>query len=300
MASRGIKALWQTAFFNRDAVCTLCPHYCHLSPGDYGKCGVRQNIDGVIYAINYSKVTSLSIDPIEKKPLYRFQSGTDTLSIGSIGCNLKCKFCQNFEISQRNAETFDMSPEEVIAEAIKLNLKTIAFTYNEPVIWYEFVLDTAKLAKDAGLFVVLNTNGYINARPLKVLLHYIDAVNIDIKSWYNGFYKDLCEATVKPVLKSAIIANEMCHVEISCLIIEKEYDLDDDFKILATWIKDNLGVNTPVHLAAYRPAYKMTNEPTSIETIIRARNIFSKELDSVYYSMIQQRGENETEKEIRI
>ncbi|MCD6270981.1 AmmeMemoRadiSam system radical SAM enzyme [bacterium] len=258
--------------------CNLCPNRCILSPGQIGNCRARKNIDGKLYSLVYGKIAAKHLDPIEKKPLYHFLPGTKAYSIATTGCNLRCKFCQNWQIAQVfpwEVKTIDMTPEQVVEEALKSGAQSIAFTYTEPVVFYEFMLNTAKLAKEKGLKTVMITSGYINPEPLKNLLKYLDAVKIDFKGFSDKFYQKMTMGHVQPVLDAMKIVKESGKwLEIVNLIIPGENDSDEDIRNLALWVKENLGEDVPVHFTRFHPDYKLLNTPpTPIETLKRAREI---------------------------
>ena len=189
---------------NGNIRCLLCPHYCIIRPNQRGICGVRENKDGTLYSLIYASCSSAHQDPIEKKPLYHFHPGSLTYSLGSVGCNLKCLHCQNYTISQVRPEKYalnEMSPKNAVTNANK-NCDGIAWTYNEPTIWMEYIHDTSKIAKKHSLYTVFVTNGYINKDPLDDIVRYLDAANIDIKSMNNSFYRDICIAKLEPILES--------------------------------------------------------------------------------------------------
>jgi pyruvate formate lyase activating enzyme len=277
------QALYYQSLENKKVQCNLCPHNCVIQDSKTGICRQRKNIDGVLYSMNYGQVVSVNLDPMEKKPLYHFYPGEKILSIGTNGCNLSCQFCQNWSISQEDTQADKMTPDEIIKLASQYKTRFIAYTYNEPFIWYEYVLAVAKLATEKGLINVLVTNGYINQEPLRELLPYISAMNIDIKSIKGDFYRRLCKATLEPVLDVAKISREKkVHIEITNLVIPQENDTHDEFEELARWIADNLGKDTPLHLSAYFPSYRLNRPPTPIETLISAYNIAKKYLYFVY------------------
>lgn len=274
--------------------CKLCPHNCHIADGKRGLCRVRRNEGGVLYSIIYGRVTSVAMDPIEKKPLYHFHPGGAILSLGTMGCNFACKFCQNYTIAQMEAPTRPFSSEEAVAAAKERQSIGIAYTYNEPFIWYEYVYDTARLARENGLKNVLVTNGYVQQEPLLDLLPYIDALNIDVKSMRPEFYKDICRGSMDPVLETCKTAAEHAHVEVTNLVIPGYNDTDDDLEKLATWIAANPGRGTPVHLSAYFPCFKLQAEPTPISTLERAFDVFSGHLDHVYLGNVASRKGGDT------
>jgi len=262
--------------------CFLCPHNCHIADERTGLCGVRTNRVGILYSEIYGQVTSVAIDPIEKKPLYHFHPGSSILSIGTRGCNFACPFCQNWSISQASAGLTPLSSDEVVRTAQRELSVGIAYTYNEPLIWFEYVLETAKLAKGAGLANVLVTNGYAGPEPFAELLPWIDAINMDIKSIKPDFYKKLCRGTLEPVLANAKAAAPRTHLEITNLIIPEHNDTDAEFEELASWIERELGPETPTHLSAYFPRYRLRAPATPAETLERAYAIFRRHVRYVY------------------
>ena len=221
--------------------CRLCPKLCSIREGKYGFCGVRQNRGGTLFATNYGKVSSCALDPIEKKPLYHFYPGSCILSFGSAGCNLRCGFCQNWSIAQGDPPTREVSPAEAV-ELARLQRERgypntgIAYTYNEPLMWYEYVLDTAVLAWEAGLKNVLVTNGYINETPLLELLPYIDAMNIDVKGFTDKYYRESCKGSLEPVLRTVEIARTRCHVELTTLLVTGLNDSEEEISRLVEWV----------------------------------------------------------------
>lgn len=262
--------------------CTLCPHNCTIKNGRYGVCKVRKNQDGILVSENYGKITGVAMDPIEKKPLYHYYPGSYVLSIGSFGCNLSCAFCQNWSISQQRAEYRLIDPKELvdIAKQQRGNIG-IAYTYNEPSVWYEYMYDCAKIAKDNGLKNVMVTNGFINNDPLRSILPYIDAINIDVKAFTDSYYKRLCGGTLAPVISSVEMAASLCHVELTTLIVTGENDDLEEIEKLVKWIA-SIDKDIPLHFTRYFPNYKMTKPPTSINTLIDAYKIGKKYLNYVY------------------
>ncbi len=262
--------------------CHLCPHECLLKPGQTGICGVRKNEGGILYSLNYGKIAASNVDPIEKKPLYHFYPGSQILSVGTFGCNLKCEFCQNHSIAHGTPETIFITPEDLVKRgtSIRDNIG-IAYTYNEPSIWYEYVLDTARLAKARGLKNVMVTNGYINAGALESLLPYIDAINIDIKAFSDGFYKNICGARLEPVLRTVKMSARACHTEITTLVIDGLNSDIPELKVLGQWIGD-IDREIPIHISRYYPAYRMERPPTALRTVTAAANALKEYLDYVY------------------
>jgi len=271
--------------------CLLCPQDCVIKPGTDGACKARRNIGGELYSLNYGRVTSISLDPVEKKPLSRFHPGSYILSAGSFGCNLKCAFCQNWSISQMEARTNDASPEMLVKKAAELKSRGnigIAYTYNEPFIWYEFVYETAAAAKKAGLLNVLVTNGFVREDPLRNLLPSIDAMNIDLKSFSDDFYKKICKGSLEHVKKTIMIAAaaEWCHVELTTLIIPGLNDSEAEIGETASWIS-SISPDIPLHLSRFFPDYEMRDRPpTPRETLEKAAEIASKHLKYVYIGNI--------------
>jgi pyruvate formate lyase activating enzyme len=263
--------------------CYLCPHNCVIEDGHHGKCNVRSHENGELFTINYGEVTSMAIDPIEKKPLYYFKPGSEILSVGSFGCNFTCGFCQNYNISQFKARSEFISKENLVKTILTTRDNIgIAFTYNEPSIWYEYVYDCAKLLKetDENASVVLVTNGYISEDPLKDLLPYVDAMNIDLKSYNNKYYSELCGGSLTPVLKTIQIAAEKCHVEITTLLVSKENDSIEEVEEIAKFL-NTVDKDIPLHLSRYFPRYKMNNPPTPVDVMLRARETAEKYLSRV-------------------
>ncbi len=293
------EALFYKKLKNKIIQCQLCPHFCTLKEGERGNCGVRENNKGKLYSLVYGKPCSLALDPIEKKPLYHFLPGQLALSIATVGCNLSCKHCQNCEISQARPEQVyskDVSPEEVIREAKQKNVKIISYTYTEPTIFYEYMLDITKLAKKAGIKNMIVSNGFINSAPLKELCKWIDAANIDLKSIDNEFYKNVCNARVNPVLESLkILKKEKIWIEITNLIIPTLNDSEKDIEKLVDWIIENLGKETVLHFTAFYPQHELSHlPPTSPKTLKKARKIaLEKGMKYVYTGNVDdEKGSN--------
>ncbi|HSH36934.1 AmmeMemoRadiSam system radical SAM enzyme [Schnuerera sp.] len=266
---------------NNIVKCHLCPHNCTIQDGNVGICKVRKNVNGTLISLNYGKITSYAYDPIEKKPLYHFYPGSEILSIGSFGCNLACSFCQNWEIAHEESLTMEIEDEDIILLGKARNSIGIAYTYNEPSISYEYVYHMAKLAKRQGLKNILVTNGYINEEPLKQLLPHIDAMNIDLKSISDDYYKRICKGRLAPVQRTIELASKATHVEITTLIVEDENSSDDEINRLAQWI-GSIDKSIPLHLSKYFPAYKMKLPETTYDTLVRAKKICKNHLDHVY------------------
>jgi len=265
---------------NKQVRCVLCPHMCEIEEGQSGFCKVRINIEGILYTKTYNKISSMSLDSIEKKPLRKYKPNTKILSVGTYGCNFTCDFCQNYHISQMEPKLENISPTKLlkISDNIKESIG-IAFTYNEPTIWYEYVYDVAKNNKKDTILV---TNGYINKKPLEQLLPHINAMNIDIKSMRSKFYNTICDGTLKKVKQTIILAHQQTHVELTFLAIPNINDSNKEMSELAMWIK-NIDSNIPLHIIPFRPMYKMKDIPRqTYEDINRLKKIALKYLKYVY------------------
>lgn len=275
------EALFYKKLKNKTIQCQLCPHFCIIKNKARGRCGARENRNGTLYSIVYGKPCSFAIDPIEKKPLYHFHPGSKTLTLSTVGCNLRCKHCQNWHISQKEVEQVpyqEIAPKQIIKLTKNSGLDIVSFSYTEPTIFYEYMLDIAKLAKKNKMKCVMVSNGFINPEPLKKIIPYIDAFNIDVKSIKDTFYKKICDAKITPILKAIkIIYKAKKHLEITNLIIPGLNDSEENIKDLVHWIKKNLSVNIPLHFSAFYPCYKLSKlSPTSIETVITAKKIAVK------------------------
>lgn len=294
------EAAFYTRTQNNFIRCSLCPHECTLHPDERGKCLVRVNRKGVLYAENYGLVSALHFDPIEKKPLYHFYPGSRILSIGTVGCNLSCGFCQNSDISQKSAEEFgrlvSYRPESLVgmASADDGNIG-IAYTYNEPAIFFEFVMETAAIISAAGLKNVMVTNGFIETDPLREMLPLIDAFNVDLKSFSNEFYRDHTGGRLKPVLRSLeTISGNGRHLELTNLIIP---GLNDDpvvFEDMVCWIHDHLGTGTVLHLSKYFPSFHYKIPSTPDKTMFALFDIARKHLQFAYLGNMRSGLGNDT------
>jgi len=279
-------ALYWDAAEDNGARCGLCPHRCYIADNGSGHCGVRQNRGGAVFASTYGVISSVALDPIEKKPLYMYRPDTRILSIGSYGCNLKCRFCQNYEISTDDRGTEDDNTPVPLSSLLRTAVQTvpegnigIAYTYNEPLIAYELLYDCASMVREAGLINVIVTNGYINQEPLLKLLPLIDAMNIDLKGFTEDFYRKV-GGTLTPVLETIKTASKHCHVEVTTLVIPGENE--DDVEPIAQWLSEiNPGI--PLHLSRFFPRYLYSDrEPTPRETILRLRDAAKKHLKNVF------------------
>lgn len=274
---------------NERVQCFLCPQLCLIAPERKGFCRVRLNQNGSLYTLNYGKCTSYGMDPIEKKPLYHFYPGSYIFSVGTFGCNLRCGFCQNWSIAHGEPESIETTPEKLIEVAMRKSPEQsvgIAYTYSEPLMWYEFVLDTAIAVREAGLKNVLVTNGFINPEPLEKLLPYIDAMNIDVKGFSDSYYNEACVGELHPVLKTVEAASKQCHVEITTLLVTGLNDSEQEISDLVDWLA---GVNPeiPIHFSRYFPNYQMELPPTPVETMEKAREIALKKLSYVYLGNVR-------------
>jgi len=273
------EALFYDKLNEKKVQCKLCPRQCIIPDGKRGFCGVRENQGGTLFTLSYSKLVSLNdLDPIEKKPLFHFLPNTLTFSVATAGCNLKCKFCQNWEISQKLPEEVEYSyvtPEELINKIKASGRPSIAYTYTEPTIFYEYVLETAKLARAQGIKNLMHSNGYINEEPLRQLSKYLDAANIDLKGFSDDYYAKLSEGTLEPVLRSLKILKQAgVHLEITNLVLSGFNDDPETIRKMCLWIKENLGAATPLHFSRFWPMYKMVSlNPTPVQTLENARKI---------------------------
>jgi len=264
--------------------CFLCSHHCKIADSKYGFCGVRKNEKGCLYTQVYGEVIASHIDPIEKKPLYHFLPGTSTYSIATIGCNFKCGFCQNWQISQVSKRSgkgsiggYELKPEEVVREAKKNKCKSISYTYTEPTIFFEYAYDTAKIAKEKGLYNTFVTNGYMTKDALHTIKPYLDASNVDLKFFNDETYKKICKGSLKPVLESIRYMKKLgMWVEVTTLIIPGLNDSDKELKSIAEFIR-NTGKDIPWHISRFHPDYKYTEAPpTPLETLKNAESIGKK------------------------
>ena len=266
--------------------CLLCPHLCRIAREKAGLCGARKNRNGIIELATYGAVSGYAMDPVEKKPLYHWFPGYNILSVGSFGCNMRCDFCQNHNISQIVPERAGrrMPPAEVVDEALNLKRNIgVAFTYNEPVIWFEFMRDIAIATKNHGLFTAMVSNGYVCEEPLEEITGFIDAFNIDLKAFNDDFYKKLTGASLEPVKKSLRqIVKSGRHLEITTLIIPGQNDSIPEMVYEAEWIAGELGTDIPLHLSRYFPKHKRTDSMTPDETLCKLYDTASEKLEYVY------------------
>ena len=279
--------------------CELCPHHCRVAKGKRGICRVRENRDGKYYSLVYGNPCAVHLDPIEKKPFSHVLPGTTSFSLATAGCNFQCKFCQNWEISQVFPEdiySFEVPPELVVNRAQEVGARSIAYTYAEPSIFYEYMIDICQLTKKSALLNVYHSNGFINPGPLKNLCKVLDAANIDLKGFTENFYREVCGGELKPVLETLkTLKQEKVHVEITNLVIPTKNDEMSVIKEMCLWIKKELGPDTPLHFSRFYPLYKLkTLPPTPVSTLDQARAVaLSAGLEYVYVGNIPgHEGEN--------
>jgi pyruvate formate lyase activating enzyme len=287
-------AYYETA--GERVTCRLCPWHCGLMSGRTGRCGVRTNEAGRLLTANYAEITSVALDPIEKKPLYHFHPGASILSLGTFGCNLKCAFCQNWQISQERPRTQVLLPEDALALAqryVPQGNIGLAYTYNEPFIWYEYVRDTAPLIKAAGLHNVLVTNGIVEAEPLAELLPFIDAMNVDVKSMSERFYLEHCAGQGLPARLTVERAWEHCLVEVTNLLIPGHNDSDEDLRALVDWLA-GVSPEIPLHFSAYHPDYQFDAPATPAAALQRAYELAREKLKYVYVGNVDLPGTTDT------
>ena len=280
----------QAFFFEYDqkkntVTCELCPVKCLFDKEDkIGNCRVYVRKNNKLWSTTYGKISAAALDPVEKKPLYHFNPGKKIFSVGSFGCNMHCSFCQNWVISQQGAVEHDeIPPTELVKKALEINNNIgIAYTYNEPFVWYEYVYDTASVAFDKGLKNVVVSNGMINEKPLKKLIPFIHAFNIDLKAFSQDFYKKNCSGNlecVKNTIKTIFVSGK--HIEITNLVIPELNDNLDDFEKMCKWISE-MSADIPLHISRYFPNYKMSKERTSVELVEKLKNIAKNYLNYVY------------------
>ena len=280
--------------------CKLCPRHCEIKPDEVGECRTNLSHDGKLYSISYGNPCAVHIDPIEKKPLYHFLPSTTAFSIATAGCNLACLNCQNWEISQadpRKTRNYDLMPDQVVKEAKNNHCPSIAYTYSDPVAFYEYTLDTSMLARQQGVKNTIHSAGYINEEPLRRLLPYVDAANIDLKSFDDQIYEMLNAGTLQPVLDTLkTIREEGVWLEITNLIVPTWNDDMDMIKKMCEWLVDNDLESTPLHFSRFSPLYKLTNLPqTPVSTLDQAREIaFSSGIKYVYIGNVPNHEGNNT------
>jgi pyruvate formate lyase activating enzyme len=274
--------------------CLLCPARCKLRDGQVGICRVRSNRGGDLVTTNYGEAVTLAVDPIEKKPLYHFHPGSDILSTGANCCNLRCRHCQNWQISQEEVPTTYLSPERLADTARHYNTLGVAFTYTEPTVWFEYIMDTAPLLREAGQKVVLVTNGYIEPEPLAELIQVTDAMNIDIKGMDPRFYLKVCGGRLQPILDVVRTVGESdVHLEVTNLIIPGHNDSEAAVRSLVEFVA-SVSSEIPLHFSAYHPSYKMEAPATPADTLLKAREIAKHSLNYVYLGNLATGEGNDT------
>ncbi|MEM4259949.1 MAG: AmmeMemoRadiSam system radical SAM enzyme [Candidatus Woesearchaeota archaeon] len=296
------EAMYYNKLEDHKVKCTLCPWNCIIKNEKYGVCKVKKNVDGKLVSIVYGKPIGMHADPIEKKPLFHFLPGKAVYSFGTFGCNFFCIGCQNYEMSKEWEEEqiakAEISPECVVELAKKEGCEMIAFTYNEPIIFYEYMLDVAKTAKKRRIKCIMVSNGYINTEPLQELIKYIDAANIDLKGFSEEFYKKWTKGKLAPVLETIkTLRKADIWIEITTLIIPKENDNPVEIEKMCKWIKENIGNNVPLHFSRFFPMYKAEDKiATPIVSLLKLKKIANKYLNYVYignvYNAVNVYGEN--------
>ncbi|RMF91474.1 MAG: AmmeMemoRadiSam system radical SAM enzyme [Methanobacteriota archaeon] len=281
--------------------CRTCAWRCTIKEGKRGFCGVRENRGGRLYALNYGIVSSANVDPIEKKPLFHFYPGSYVFSLGTVGCNFRCLHCQNYQISQASLDESirilaEYTPEQTIEMAKRYGCRGMAWTYNEPTIWFEYTYDSARLAKAEGLYTVYVTNGYMTADALERISPYLDAMNIDVKGFTEGFYRSLCKTKLAPVLETVERAHNLgIHIELTYLIIPTYNDSIEEISRFADWVA-KVDPNIPVHFSRFHPDYRLTDAPmTPTKTLEEAWKRARERLSYVYIGNVPgHEGENTT------
>jgi len=273
---------WETS--NENIHCLLCPVNCVIPKDNHGHCKIRKNIDGKLYAAFYGKITAIALDPVEKKPLKYFYPGSKILSIGGYSCNMRCPFCQNHSISMGNPDLISLKPNDLVKiakEHVPNGNIGVAYTYNEPFINYEYLLDCSKMIKQNGLKNVVVTNGYINKEPLLKILPFIDAMNIDLKGFTDDYYKKL-SGKLNDIKNTIEIASKKCHIEITTLIVPSENDSENEMRELSSFIA-HIDENIPLHISRFFPNFKMVDKhPTPVNTIFKLKEIANENLKYVY------------------
>jgi len=273
------KARYWKSLDQGEILCLLCPRACRLGVGEKGHCYVRENKGSEMILNSYGKSTGFALDPVEKKPLYHFFPGTSVMSFGTIGCNLACLFCQNWEMTtSKNMAlmTQNVSPLQIAEAALKYDARSVAFTYNDPIIFMEYAIDVAIECHARQIKTIAVTNGYMNLKPAREFYSHIDAVNVDLKSFSDDFYRKYTDSSIKPVLKllEYLSQHKEVWVEITTLLIPGYNDDSREIRMLAKWIYENMGPDTPLHFSAFHPDYKFQDvPPTPLETLVRARQI---------------------------
>jgi pyruvate formate lyase activating enzyme len=283
-----VEARYYKKLPNKKAQCLLCPRKCLIDNLETGYCGVRANREGVYYTLSYNRPVALHNDPIEKKPFFHFLPGSSAFSLATVGCNVNCKFCQNWDISQvrpEQVQSYNLTPAQIVANAKSLGSSSIAYTYSEPVVFYEYMFDIAVAGRKAGIRSVMISNGYINLEPLAELCKVLDAVKIDLKAFTQKFYDELVTGELQPVLDTLVLLKKLgMWSEIVYLVIPGKNDNPSEIRAMAKWIKAELGADIPTHFSRYHPQYLLKNiPPTPVSTLKRCYDICRSEgLNFVY------------------
>ncbi|RMG60613.1 MAG: AmmeMemoRadiSam system radical SAM enzyme [Deltaproteobacteria bacterium] len=273
--------------------CALCPHRCLIAEGKKGLCGVRENRGGKLYALTYGKVAAVAVDPVEKKPLYHFYPGRDILSVGSVGCNFSCLFCQNWHLVEGLTPLRDVTPEELLDVSRRRGSIGISYTYNEPLIQWEFVRDCARVFREAGQVNVLVTNGFVNEGPLRELLPLVDAMNIDLKFFREETYRKISRGSLEPVKKTIQVASQSCLVEVTTLVVTGLNDTEEEIRAIVDFIA-SVDPSIPYHISRYFPHYKYDAPPTDEGFLLRAYEIAREKLEFVYLGNVLIPGTDDT------
>lgn len=286
------EAMFWKSVSNDDVQCLLCPHMCGIKNKEVGICGIRKNENGVLYSLTYALCSAISDDPIEKKPLNHFYPGSTVLSLGSVGCNFSCLHCQNYSISTAKPDQLSLTellPQNAVDLAKSHNCKGIAWTYNEPAIWFEYSFDVAQLAKKYDLYTVYVSNGYINKEPLEKIAPFLDAINVDVKSFSDDFYNKVCKARLQPVLDTCENAKRLgIHIELTYLVIPDKNDSLQEISKFCVWVIESLGKDVPIHFSRFQPLHQMKDSlQTPITTLKKCYEIAKKKgLNFVYIGNI--------------
>jgi len=284
---------WEKQPRDKKVKCTLCPHECMVADMERGTCGVRENREGTYYTLVHSQLCAAHVDPIEKKPLFHYLPGTNAFSIATPGCNLECKYCQNWQISQFRPEQIEcirVKPEVLVANARHNATPTIAFTYTEPVVFYEYMMDIAAAARRTGIGSVMITSGFIKQEPLRRLIPGLSAIKVDFKGFSEDFYQSVCRGKLQPVLDALVtIRREGLWLELVVLIVPTLNDSVEENRKMFRWIKDNLGVDVPLHLSRFHPTYKLKNLPATPVTTLERLHKEARDmgLNYVYLGNVQ-------------